>query len=146
MTYEAYANWAEDVTNNIMTKKEFLQWQKEQLISNVEHNKELLQALYKGKSIPEYVTHVAFYNYKNDYDLMYGAELQTRKKYHILCKVLENGHIEGLDTYPDWFFNTENYNSLYYGIEGVTESKYNNRSPYPFRLNDDDLFLIKEII
>src|SRR5690554_2087990 len=102
MTYEAYVNWAEDVTNNIMTKKEFLQWQKEQLISNVEHNKELLQALYKGKSIPEYVTHVAFYNYKNDCDLMYGAELQTGKKYHILCKVLENGYIEKLDTYPDW--------------------------------------------
>ncbi|HHX70725.1 MAG TPA: hypothetical protein GX708_22070, partial [Gallicola sp.] len=48
MIYEAYVNWAEDVTNNIMTKKEFLQWQKEQLINNVEHNKELLQALYEG--------------------------------------------------------------------------------------------------
>ena len=143
MTYENYLNWAEGTHQNIMPKYEFLRWQKDQVVNKAQHNKELLQALYNKKPIPEGIKLNS--SFDNDYDLVYGTELEIGKKYHILFKILGNGYTEGNETYPDWYFKVNNYNALYYGFEGITEHKYNSRKPYNFRLNDDDLFLIKEI-
>lgn len=53
MTYENYLLWVEDITKNVMTKNEFYEWQKEQLISKAQYNKELLTALYNNKPLPE---------------------------------------------------------------------------------------------
>jgi hypothetical protein len=146
MTYKEYLVWSEDVIENPMEKREYLKHKIKGLIDKAEHNKELLKALYNKSNLPYNVTHPVFYQYNNNYSLMYGEELKVDKKYHILFKVLENGHIDGIDCYPELYFNTRSYNVLYKGIEGITESVYNNRVPYGFRLNDTDLFLVSEVI
>jgi len=144
MTYENYLLWATDTTKEVMTKSEFYKWQKEKLINNAEHNKELLTALYYSKPIPDYVTHHIFNNYDNSYKLMYGAELEAGKKYHILLKVLENGYVEGIDVYPDWYFKIDGYNTLYRYYSGVAEHRFDSENTYPCGLSDDNLYLIKE--
>lgn len=146
MTYKEFLVWSEDIIKNPMDQLEYLEYRKKELIKKAEHNKELLKALYNKTNLPYNVTHPVFCQYNNSYNLMYGEELKVDKKYHILFKVLKNGHIEGIDCYPELYFNTKNYNELYHGIEGITESIYKNTVPYNFRLDDKDLFLVSEVV
>ncbi|MFA7157510.1 MAG: hypothetical protein WC123_07495 [Bacilli bacterium] len=145
MNYESYLNWieGEEKPVNIMPKYEFLNWQKEKLVNNADHNQEVLKQIYNN-SLPEgYKIFDQVYN--SNYKLLFGAELEIEKKYHILTKINQNGLLDGISVYPDWYFTINNYNAFFYGFKGIAEGKQGNKTPYNFRFKDDDLFLIAEV-
>ena len=102
----------------------------------VEHNREIVLSILSGKPNKEMF---------KGYQILKGDELKENKKYHILTKILDNGLFEGLGSYENWIFNTQEKSEQYKGIEGIAEGNRTEKVPYNFRLDYDDIFIIKEV-
>jgi hypothetical protein len=113
-----------------LSMKEYISSKKDHLLKNVKYNKELIKQLINDDS--------------SEFKLIFGAELEIGKTYHIKGEILQNGlildHAEG-----NWLYNIETYNYLYRRFEGMTKDIYNNLNPYYFGLDDDKFYTAKEV-
>ncbi len=105
-------------------------------LAKAEHNRETILSILKGKP-----NKTMF----EGYEILRGSELKENKKYHILTKILNDGLFDGLGRYENWIFNTIAKDVHYKGISGITEGYKTEKIPYNFRLNYDDIFIVKEI-